>query len=59
MKKIQFLTFLLFAGSLLIACSNKTIASESAKPTVKEILKEDSNADIIQLNATVYKAGVD
>jgi hypothetical protein len=31
----------LFVVSLLLACSDKTITSELAKSTVKEVLKED------------------
>lgn len=45
--------------TLLAACSNdggETITS--SKPTAQEVLKEEPNADIIQINGTIYKTNI-
>jgi len=45
---------------MLGACSNEDeMQSTSEKPTASEVLKEDSTADIFQLNDTIYKSNVE
>lgn len=61
MKKILLLcTFSILTVLMLGACSNEgEMQSTSEKPTASEVLKEDSTADIFQLNDTIYKSDVE
>ncbi|MGE7923866.1 hypothetical protein ACQKND_11805 [Viridibacillus arvi] len=60
MKSNQFILLIALSLLWLVGCSNQDIKVHTTeKPDAAEILKLDSNADILQWGDSIYQTGID